>query len=70
MPVDSDDPAYFGAYMDENYAALAAEAGLERAELVQLARNGSEVAWLSDRARAAYLAELDAYAASEGVLLS
>jgi len=70
VTVNSDDPAYFGAYMNENYAALAAEADLGRAEILQLARNGFEVAWLSDRARQAYLDELDAYATSKGLVLS
>lgn len=67
VTINSDDPAYFGAYMTENYASLAAEAGLGAGEVVQLARNAFEVAWLSSRAREAYLDELDAYAAAHGV---
>jgi adenosine deaminase len=67
VTVNSDDPAYFGGYMTENYAALADHAGLSAAELVQLARNAFEVSWLTARARDGYLAELDAYATSHGV---
>lgn len=67
VTVNSDDPAYFGGYMTENYAALADKAGLTPADLVKLARNAFEVAWLTARARDTYLAELDAYAASYGI---
>ena len=58
--VNSDDPAYFPGYVNENLAAV----GLEREELVQLARNSFQVAWLGEAQRAAYLARLDAYVAS------
>ncbi|QXC61638.1 adenosine deaminase [Aquihabitans sp. G128] len=67
VTVNSDDPAYFGGYMTENYAALAAHAGLDAGEVLALARNAFEVAWLTPRARDGYLAELDAYAARHGV---
>jgi adenosine deaminase len=64
---NSDDPSYFGTYITENYLALAAAAGLSSAEVLQLARNAFEVAWLSPAQRAANLAALDAYAAAHGV---
>jgi adenosine deaminase len=35
--VNSDDPAYFGGYVNDNYRALAAR--LSRADLIELARN-------------------------------
>jgi adenine deaminase len=60
--VNSDDPAYFPGYMNENLAAVQSEAGLGRDELVQLARNAFTIAWLDEEARAGYLALLDAYA--------
>ena len=47
VTVNSDDPAYFGAYITENYVALAAPAGLDAADVVQLARNAFKIAWLS-----------------------
>ncbi len=60
--LNSDDPAYFaGQYVGENFVA-AAEAGLSRDELVRLARNSFEIAWLPDSARHTFLAEVDAYA--------
>jgi adenosine deaminase len=67
VTVNSDDPAYFGGYMAENYASLATKADLTPVELVQLARNAFEIAWISAGARDAFLAELHAYAAAHGV---
>jgi len=62
VTLNSDDPAYFGGYVAENYVRLAEVAGLSRDQLVQLARNSFDVAWLSGREREQYLAELEAYA--------
>jgi adenine deaminase len=57
--VNSDDPAYFRAYMNENLQALYEEGGLSQDEIVQLVRNGFEVAWLDDARRSAYLERLN-----------
>jgi adenosine deaminase len=62
--VNSDDPAYFPGYMNENLAAVQGAADLSREEVVQLARNAFTIAWLGDDERAGYLARLDDYAAS------
>ena len=56
--VNSDDPAYFRAYMNENLHALHEEGGLRKDEIVQLVRNGFTVAWLDDARRSAYLERL------------
>jgi adenine deaminase len=61
--VNSDDPAYFGGYINANFVAVAEALDLSRAELVTLARNSFAGAFLSAGERAAYLAELDGYAA-------
>ncbi len=60
--VNSDDPAYFRAYVNENLAAVARDANLTNAELTQLARNSFEIAWLEPAQRQEYLTELDRYA--------
>ena len=60
--VNSDDPAYFPGYVNENLGAVGAAAGLEQDELLQLARNSFEIAWLGESERARYLAALDEYA--------
>jgi adenosine deaminase len=67
VTVNSDDPAYFRGYVAENFSALAEEADLDAEEILQLARNSFEIAWLSARAREAYLAEVEACAARHGL---
>lgn len=62
--VNSDDPAYFGAYISENLVALAEKAQLTTDELAQLSRNAFEVAWLPAGTRERHLAEIDAYVRS------
>jgi len=59
--VNSDDPAYFGAYVNQNLAAAQQAAALTVAELAQLARNSFQIAWLTPAERAPYLAALDTY---------
>jgi adenine deaminase len=61
--VNSDDPAYFAAYVNENFQAVAADGAVSRGDLVELARNSFEIAWLDDPERAGYLALIDQYAA-------
>jgi adenosine deaminase len=63
VTVNSDDPAYFGAYLSENLMRVEEDIGLGRAPLMQLARNAFEIAWLPRRIKDGYLDELDAYAA-------
>jgi len=60
--INSDDPAYFGGYVAENYAAVAAARSLSRAQLVQLARNSFTGSFLSAPEKSAHLAALEAYA--------
>ena len=62
--INSDDPAYFRAYMNENLKALADEASFTQEELLTLTRNSFEVSWLSDERKAAYLERLDQVRAS------
>jgi adenine deaminase len=63
VTVNSDDPAYFPGYMTENLIAVQEEADLSKTQLLQLARNSFEAAWLPRASRDRYLAELSAYAA-------
>lgn len=56
--INSDDPAYFRAYMNENLQALVDDAGFTRDELVTLTRNAFEVSWASDEQKAAFLHRL------------
>ncbi|HUL06386.1 MAG TPA: adenosine deaminase [Candidatus Acidoferrum sp.] len=62
VTVNSDDPAYFPGYMTENLIAVQEEVDLSKTELLQLARNAFESAWLPRASRDGYLAQLEAYA--------
>lgn len=64
VTVNSDDPAYFGGYMNANYLAVAAALGLSREELVQLARNGIDASFISVSEKKRLGAELEQYANS------
>ncbi|MEU8955306.1 adenosine deaminase [Streptomyces sp. NPDC048518] len=64
--VNSDDPAYFGGYAEDNFHAVREALGLDQERLRTLARNSFEAAFLdrdaADEAlRARYLAEVEAY---------
>jgi adenosine deaminase len=61
--VNSDDPAYFGGYVADNYRAVAEARGLSRSDLVQLARNSFTGSFLPSEAVAAHVERLEAYAA-------
>ncbi|MCY4455659.1 MAG: adenosine deaminase [Chloroflexi bacterium] len=64
VTINSDDPAYFGGYIGDNYIATAAALGLTRDEVVAIARNSIEAAFLDDAGKAGLLAELDRVAGS------
>lgn len=64
VSINSDDPAYFGGYIGDNYYALADKFNLTKAQVVQLARNSFETSWISETQKALYLKELDAYVAT------
>ncbi|MBB5913013.1 adenosine deaminase [Nocardia transvalensis] len=66
VTVNSDDPAYFGAYAADNYVALAQRAELTTDQLAELARNSFRAAWITPARQEAYLAEVDAYVANHG----
>jgi len=62
--VNSDDPAYFGGYVADNYRAVAEARGLSRGDLVQLARNSFTGSFLPAEAVARHLAAIDAVVAA------
>jgi len=64
VTVNSDDPAYFGGYMNANYLAIASALALTRAEIVQLARNGIEASFIPAAEKVRLGTELDQYAAT------
>ena len=62
VTLNSDDPAYFGGYVNANYSRLAEAVGLSKEQVTQLARNSFEGSFLSDVDKLKRLAEIDAYA--------
>jgi len=61
VTVNSDDPAYFGGYISDNYLAAAQALDLTRAELGVLTRNSLLACFLPDSRKMKLLRELDAY---------
>ena len=62
--VNSDDPAYFGGTMHDNFVAVAEALSLTRAEIVTLAKNSFLGSFLSDAEKSRHLKLLVAYALS------
>lgn len=60
--VNSDDPAYFGGYVNANFIGVADALDLSKDDLLRLARNSFTGSFLSDAERAPHFAAIDAYA--------
>ena len=48
VTINSDDPAYFGGYMNENYIQIAAALNLSKKQITDLAKNSFKASFLSD----------------------
>ncbi|QIG80028.1 adenosine deaminase [Stakelama tenebrarum] len=59
--INSDDPAYFGGYVVDNYLAVAQARGLTREDMVTLARNSFTGSFLSEAEIARHLTAIDSY---------
>ncbi|HSV45873.1 MAG TPA: adenosine deaminase [Ramlibacter sp.] len=58
--VNSDDPAYFGGYMNDNFVQTFAATGLTAQHAYQLARNSFEASFIDAQAKRGHIAQLDA----------
>ena len=58
--VNSDDPAYFGGYMNENFFALIDSTGLTRDEIFKLVINGFESSFLAETEKQTHLNNINA----------
>jgi len=56
--VNSDDPSYFGGYLNDNYIRTADALNLSKADIVTLVKNGIEGAYLSETRRQVLLQDL------------
>jgi adenosine deaminase len=61
VTVNSDDPAYFGGYVAENFLAVEKALGLDRDDISLLARNSFQAAFLRPDQKQVFLDELDSY---------
>jgi adenosine deaminase len=64
VTLNSDDPAYFGGYLNENYRAAQRALGLTREQLVRIAGDSFRASFVGASEKAALLARLDAYVAA------
>ena len=62
--VNSDDPAYFGGYVNANFVAVADALNLTRDEILTLARNSFTGSFLPPAEQAVHLAAIDSFAAT------
>ena len=60
ITVNSDDPSYFGGYMNDNYIAIADALDLTNDEIITLAKNSFTGSFLTDVEKADYVAKIDA----------
>ena len=65
--INSDDPAYFRAYLNENLVELQREGNFSNEEIATLVGNAFRVAWLSDSEKIAYLTQLGDYLQNHSV---
>jgi adenosine deaminase len=59
VTVNSDDPAYFGGYVNENYRAVSDALSLDRDEIAAIVRNGIRASLMSGADKDSALADVD-----------
>jgi adenosine deaminase len=59
VTVNSDDPAYFGGYVNQNYLAISAALGLERDDVAAIVRNGIRASLMTMPEKDKALADID-----------
>jgi len=67
VTVNSDDPAYFGGYLADNYIAAAEAVGLSLKDLVDLAEASFTASFLDEAARLSLTREVRRYADAHGI---
>ena len=66
VTVNSDDPAYFGGYVNDNYRAVTDSLALTRDEIAAIVRNGFNASLITPQAKTIALAEIDRVMAENG----
>jgi adenosine deaminase len=62
--VNSDDPAYFGGYVAENFEGVKKALGLSDSDIIALAKNSFEASFIDDGKKRAYIEEIDRLASA------
>ena len=61
VTINSDDPAYFGGQVNQNYIEIQEALDLTKSELIELARNSFNYSLLDEQSKKVHLQELDQY---------
>ncbi len=59
--INSDDPAYFGGYMNENYYETSKALKLSKDQIMKLAINSFKASWLNEEAKNKHISEVKSY---------
>jgi adenine deaminase len=59
VTVNSDDPAYFGGYVNQNFRAVSEALGLGRDEIVTIVRNGIEASLMTAEEKSKAFAQIN-----------
>jgi adenine deaminase len=62
VSIHSDDPAYFGGYITDNYLAAQRALNLQPTDILQLAKNGVKASFLSDTEKEKLIGEIQDHA--------
>lgn len=62
VTINSDDPSYFSGYVNENYIAITKALNLDRNDIITLAKNSFEAAFIPDSLKNAYIRKVDEFA--------
>ncbi len=61
VTINSDDPAYFGGYMNENYYGIAKALNLSKEDICQLAKNSFQASFLDEEIKKQMIEKVDKY---------
>lgn len=61
VTINSDDPAYFRAYLNDNFILLSEEGSFTKDEILNLVKNSFKISWITDAQKKHYLNQLNAY---------
>jgi len=64
VTVNSDDPAYFGGYVNENYLAISEALGLTKTDIIQLAKNSFNASFIPQADKEGFISKVEEYVES------